>query len=46
MQNIKKGRNSYWDNLKGILIILVVCGHLCERYIDDSSLLKHLWIMA
>lgn len=41
----KKARNSYWDNLKGLLILLVVCGHLCERYIDDSALLKHLWIL-
>lgn len=39
-------RDSYWDNLKGILIILVVCGHLCERYIDDSNLLYHLWIIV
>ena len=38
-------RNAYWDNLKGILILLVVCGHLCERYISDSDLLKHIWIL-
>lgn len=35
----------YWDNLKGILICLVVCGHLCERYIDDSYLLEHIWTL-
>lgn len=35
----------YWDNVKGILICLVVCGHLCERYISDSDLLKHIWIL-
>lgn len=35
----------YWDNLKGILICLVVCGHLCERYISDSNLLEHIWIL-
>lgn len=46
MNKTGKGRNSYWDNLKGILILLVVCGHLCERYIDDSNLLKHIWIVV
>lgn len=45
MGKIVRARDSYWDNLKGILIILVVCGHLCERYIDDSNLLRHLWII-
>ncbi len=35
----------YWDNVKGILICLVVCGHLCERYIGDSNLLKHIWTL-
>ena len=35
----------YWDNLKGLLIALVVCGHLCERYIDDSYLLEHIWTL-
>ena len=39
-------RDSYWDNLKGVLITLVVCGHLCEQYIDDSNLLRHLWIVV
>lgn len=38
-------RDSYWDNLKGILILLVVCGHLGERYVNDSNLLKHIWIL-
>lgn len=46
MEKAKRVRDSYWDNLKGVLIVLVVCGHLCERYIDDSSLLRHLWILA
>lgn len=46
MEKSTSARSSYWDNLKGILIVLVVCGHLCERYIDDSSLLTHLWILA
>ena len=39
-------RDSYWDNLRGVLITLVVCGHLCEQYIDDSNLLRHLWIVV
>lgn len=46
MKKTTCARDSYWDNLKGILIILVVCGHLCERYIDDSNLLRHLWIIV
>lgn len=46
MEQTMRGRDSYWDNLKGVLIILVVCGHLCERYIDDSNLLRHLWIIV
>ena len=41
----EKVRSSYWDNLKGMLILMVVCGHLCERYIDESGLLRHLWIL-
>lgn len=45
MKRDKSVRDSYWDNLKGVLIILVVCGHLCERYIDNSNLLRHLWIV-
>ena len=46
MEKTMRARDSYWDNLKGVLIILVVCGHLCERYIDDSNLLRHLWIIV
>ncbi len=46
MEKAARARNSYWDNLKGILILLVVCGHLCERYIDDSGLLRHIWIVV
>lgn len=46
MLKSKKARSAYWDNLKGILILLVVGGHLCERYIDDSSLLVHIWILV
>ena len=45
MDKLVNTRSSYWDNLKGILILLVVCGHLCERYINDSDLLKHIWII-
>ncbi len=30
MKNIKKVRIPYWDNIKGLLIILVVIGHLIE----------------
>lgn len=45
MDKLVNARSSYWDNLKGILILLVVCGHLCERYINDSDLLKHIWII-
>lgn len=45
MNKLIKARDSYWDNLKGILILLVVCGHLSERYVNDSNLLKHIWIL-
>lgn len=45
MDRNHQGRILYWDNVKGFLIIIVVCGHLCERYINDSSLLKHIWIL-
>ena len=41
MTNDKKLRNNNYfiDNLKVILIFLVVFGHLIERYIDTNSTL-------
>lgn len=46
MPNSLKVRDPFWDNLKGILILFVICGHLCERYIDDSNFLRHIWILV
>lgn len=32
-----KTRDAYWDNLKGVLILLVVIGHFLERIIDTDK---------
>lgn len=42
---MEQKRIYYWDNLKGLLIISVVLGHLLECYIHDSHLLPRLWIL-
>jgi len=40
----KAGRIVLYDNLKGILILLVVIGHIVEPYVEKSHILKALWI--
>ena len=41
-----KGRNIYVDNLKGLLIILVVVGHFTDIAIDEGSeALKSLFLI-
>jgi fucose 4-O-acetylase-like acetyltransferase len=34
-----------WDNLKGILILCVVLGHLCSYYTDESQNMKALFFL-
>ncbi len=36
-------RDSYWDNIKGLLIILVVIGHLAECYMYTSLAMERIW---
>lgn len=38
-----KKRIYYWDNLKGLLIILVVLGHYLEYLISEYSSLEYCW---
>jgi fucose 4-O-acetylase-like acetyltransferase len=38
-----KNRDSYFDNAKFFLIILVVFGHIIRSFIDDSQLLMHVY---
>ena len=40
-----KQRFPKWDNLKCVLIVLVVLGHCIETFIDDSWLFKRMWSM-
>lgn len=40
-----KQRFPKWDNLKCLLIILVVLGHCVETFIDNSWLFKRMWFM-
>ena len=35
---MKAERSAYWDNLKGILIILVVLGHFFYAYRSDEMI--------
>lgn len=44
MKNIKKVRIPYWDNIKGLLIILVVAGHLIEALPQGQSSLIYKFI--
>ena len=38
-------RNVYLDNLKGLLIILVVVGHFTDIALDDSEAMESLFLM-
>lgn len=38
-----KQRDAYFDNIKGILISLVIIGHLIERFYFKSNLIKFLY---
>lgn len=40
-----KQRFPKWDNLKCVLIFLVVLGHCIETFIDDSYMFKRMWLM-
>ncbi len=40
----KTGRNSYFDNIKGFLIILVVFGHLLEDFLN-LGFVKYLYVL-
>lgn len=44
----KVGRDAYYDNVRGILILLVVVGHFLERVLDQSYPVKavFLWIYS
>lgn len=42
MESIKK-RDSYYDNLKFLLISLVVIGHFAEFYTSDSTACRYIW---
>ncbi len=44
MNRIKR-RTYYWDNLKGLLILFVVLGHLCEVYIETSRTMESIWVI-
>lgn len=44
MKGLYKNNLYFIDNLKVILILLVVFGHLIERYIDTNSTLKGIYI--
>lgn len=33
-----------WDNVKFILIFLVVLGHVCDHYVKESALVRTMWI--
>jgi fucose 4-O-acetylase-like acetyltransferase len=37
-------RNPSWDNVKAILIFMVVFGHFIELHIDGAPLLRPIWI--
>lgn len=41
---MKSERMYKWDNLKFILIFLVVLGHFMEGFLDDSELFKATWL--
>lgn len=38
-----KQHDAYWDNAKALLITLVVAGHFCECFYNDSKLLLVIW---
>lgn len=38
-------RNYFVDNLKGLLIFLVVFGHFLESYLGDSNVIKYIYIV-
>lgn len=40
-----KQRFPKWDNLKCVLILLVVLGHCIETFIDNSYMFKRMWLM-
>lgn len=46
MVNYMNKRIEKWDNIKFVLIFLVVFGHLCDRYVANSALMKAIcfWI--
>ena len=39
-----QGRNSHIDNIKAVLIFLVVFGHLIEPHLAGSPFLKSIWV--
>lgn len=41
-----KSRNYLLDNMKVILIFLVVFGHLLERYINNMSLIRYIYVLV
>lgn len=41
--NLNNKRDYLFDNLKALLIFLVVFGHCIEKYINDSNMLKSLY---
>ncbi len=41
---MQKQRLFKWDNLKGLLILLVVIGHFTEPFLDLSHFFKSLWL--
>ena len=40
-----KQRFPKWDNLKCVLIVMVVLGHCIETFIDNSYMFKRMWLM-
>ena len=40
-----KQRFPKWDNLKCVLIVMVVLGHCIETFIDDSYMFRRMWLM-
>ena len=39
-----EGRIQRWDNIKFVLIFLVVLGHVCDHYVKESALIRTMWI--
>ena len=44
MDPVKSQRLYKWDNIKGILITLVVVGHFIEPYLEVSDIYSSIWI--